>query len=112
MFKVPDLRNKIFFTLFIIAVYRLGANVTVPGVSFAAVKDLESQSKTGVLGVLNLFSGGALTRIAVFALGIMPYIPSSIIMQLLSVVIPKIADGQKPAGGGREKTPQRTRYRT
>src|SRR6476619_1156810 len=88
MYKVPDLRNKIFFTLFIIAIYRFGANVTVPGVSFAAVKNLESQSKSGVLGFLNLFSGGALTRIAVFALGIMPYITSSIIMQLLAVVSP------------------------
>src|SRR5438132_7563243 len=112
MFKVPDLRNKIFFTLFIIAVYRLGANVTVPGVSFAAVKDLESQSKTGVLGFLNLFSGGALTRIAVFALGIMPYITSSIIMQLLAVVIPKIEQWQKQGAVGQKKITQWTRYMT
>src|SRR5947199_2561410 len=112
MFKVPDLRNKIFFTLFIIAVYRLGANVTVPGVSFAAVKDLESQSKTGVLGFLNLFSGGALTRIAVFALGIMPYITSSIIMQLLAVLIPKIEQWQKQGAVGQNKITQWTRYMT
>src|SRR5712691_5443717 len=112
MFKVPDLRNKIFFTLFIIAVYRLGANVTVPGVSFAAVKDLESQSKTGVLGFLNLFSGGALTRIAVFALGIMPYITSSIIMQLLAVVIPKIEQWQQQGAVGQKKITQWTRYLT
>src|SRR6476660_5946306 len=112
MFKVPDLRNKIFFTLFIIAVYRLGANVTVPGVSFAAVKDLESQSKTGVLGFLNLFSGGALTRIAVFALGVMPYITASIIMQLLAVVIPKIEQWQKQGAVGQKKITQWTRYMT
>jgi preprotein translocase subunit SecY len=112
MFKVPDLRNKIFFTLFIIAVYRLGANVTVPGVSFSAVKDLESQSKSGVLGFLNLFSGGALTRIAVFALGIMPYITSSIIMQLLAVVIPKIEQWQKQGAVGQKKITQWTRYMT
>jgi len=112
MFKVPDLRNKIFFTLFIIAVYRLGANVTVPGVSFSAVKDLESQSKSGVLGFLNLFSGGALTRIAVFALGIMPYITSSIIMQLLTVVIPKLEQWQKQGDIGIKKITQATRYMT
>src|SRR3989454_1970086 len=112
MFKVPDLRNKIFFTLFIIAVYRLGANVTVPGVSFSAVKDLESQSKSGVLGFLNLFSGGALTRIAVFALGIMPYLTSSIIMQLLAVVIPKIEQWQKQGAVGQRKITQWTRYMT
>src|SRR5205085_4724435 len=112
MFKVPDLRNKIFFTLFIIAVYRLGANVTVPGVSFAAVKDLESQSKTGVLGFLNLFSGGALTRIAVFALGIMPYITSSIIMQLLTVVVPSLEKLQKEGEVGQARITQYTRYLT
>jgi preprotein translocase subunit SecY len=112
MFKVPDLRNKIFFTLFIIAIYRFGANVTVPGVSFAAVKNLETQSKSGVLGFLNLFSGGALTRIAVFALGSMPYITSSIIMQLLAVVIPKIEQWQKQGAVGQKKITQWTRYMT
>jgi preprotein translocase subunit SecY len=112
MFKVPDLRNKIFFTLFIIAVYRFGANVTVPGVSFDAVRNLEEQSKSGVLGFLNLFSGGALTRIAVFALGIMPYITSSIIMQLLAVVIPKIEQWQKQGAVGQKKITQWTRYMT
>src|SRR5437660_4703296 len=112
MFKVPDLRNKIFFTLFIIAVYRLGANVTVPGVSFSAVKDLESQSKSGVLGFLNLFSGGALTQMAIFALGIMPYITSSIIMQLLAVVIPRIEQWQKQGAVGQKKITQWTRYMT
>jgi preprotein translocase subunit SecY len=112
MFKVPDLRNKILFTLFIIAVYRFGANVTVPGVSFAAVENLQDQSKSGVLGFLNLFSGGALTRIAVFALGIMPYITSSIIMQLLAVVIPKIEQWQKQGAVGQKKITQWTRYMT
>src|SRR5438132_13031873 len=112
MFKVPDLRDEICFTLLIIAVYRLGANVTVPGVSVSAVKDLESQSKSGVLGFLNLFSGGALTRIAVFALGIMPYITSSIIMQLLAVVIPKIEQWQKQGAVGQKEIAQGTRDMT
>src|SRR5438034_405952 len=88
MFRIPDLRNKVLFTLFIIALYRLGANITVPGIDFNQVQKLQQQAKAGgVLSFLNLFSGGALTQMAVFALGIMPYITSSIIMQLLAVVI-------------------------
>ncbi|MGH9059481.1 MAG: preprotein translocase subunit SecY, partial [Acidimicrobiales bacterium] len=80
IFKVKDLRNKVIFTLVIIAVYELGATVPVPGVSFAAIHKLQQSAKTsGILGFLNLFSGGALTRVSVFALGIMPYITASII---------------------------------
>jgi len=113
MFKVPDLRNKIIFTLFVIALYRLGSNVTVPGIDFDQVQKLQSQaSKGGVLGFLNLFSGGALTQMAVFALGIMPYITSSIIMQLLAVVIPKIEQWQKQGAVGQKKITQWTRYMT
>ncbi|HEX2275120.1 MAG TPA: preprotein translocase subunit SecY [Acidimicrobiales bacterium] len=113
MFKVPDLRNKIMFTLFIILLYRLGSNVTVPGIDFAAVQELQrSAERGGVLGFLNLFSGGALTQMAVFALGIMPYITSSIIMQLLAVVIPKIEQWQKQGAVGQKKITQWTRYMT
>jgi len=113
MFKVPDLRNKILFTLFIIALYRLGSNITVPGIDFSAVQDLQRQSERGgVLGFLNLFSGGALTQMAVFALGIMPYITSSIIMQLLAVVIPKIEQWQQQGAVGQKKITQWTRYMT
>ena len=91
MFRVADLRNKIIFTLFVIALYRFGAHVPVPGIDFNAVQRLtEAAQAGGVLGFLNLFSGGALTRFAVFGLGIMPYITSSIIIQLLGVVIPKL----------------------
>src|SRR3989442_6143736 len=105
MFKVPDLRNKILFTLIIIAIYRLGSNVPVPGIDFAAVHRLESAShRGGVLGFLNLFSGGALTRVAVFGLGIMPYITAEIIIQLLIVVIPKFEEWRGPGAGGAEKT--------
>src|ERR671929_692191 len=113
MFKVPDLRNKILFTLLVIAIYRLGSNITVPGIDFAAVQDLQRQAERGgVLGFLNLFSGGALTQMAVFALGIMPYITSSIIMQLLAVVIPRIEQWQKQGAVGQKKITQWTRYMT
>ncbi len=113
MFKVPDLRNKILFTLFVIALYRLGSNITVPGIDFAAVEELQKNAeKGGVLGFLNLFSGGALTQMAIFALGIMPYITSSIIMQLLAVVIPKIEQWQKQGAIGQKKITQWTRYMT
>ncbi|MEX0743178.1 MAG: preprotein translocase subunit SecY, partial [Actinomycetota bacterium] len=88
-FKVPDLRNKIFFTLFVIAVYRLGSHVPVPVVDINILQDaIAGQGQTGFLSFIDLFSGGALTRMAIFGLGIMPYITSSIIMQLLTVVIP------------------------
>jgi len=113
IFKVVDLRNKILFTLFVILLYRLGSNVTVPGIDFTAVQDLQRQAdEGGVLGFLNLFSGGALTQMAVFALGIMPYITSSIIMQLLAVVIPKIEQWQKQGAVGQKKITQWTRYMT
>ena len=89
MFRIRDLRHKILFTLFIFAVYRLGAAIPVPGVDLDRVqqfRDVAEQS--GFLGILNLFSGGALEQLSVFSLGIMPYITASIIMQLLAVVIP------------------------
>jgi preprotein translocase subunit SecY len=113
MFKVPDLRNKILFTLLIIALYQFGANVPVPGIDFNAVRQLENQAKAGgVLGFLNLFSGGALTRFAVFGLGIMPYITSSIIIQLLVTVIPKLEEWREQGAVGQRKLTQVTRYLT
>jgi preprotein translocase subunit SecY len=113
MFKVPDLRNKILFTLFIIALYRVGSHVPVPGIDFSAVQKLEESAKAGgVLGFLNLFSGGALTRFAVFGLGIMPYITASIIIQLLGVVIPKLEQWRDEGATGQRKITQATRYLT
>ena len=113
MFKVPDLRNKIVFTLFILALYRLGSNVPVPGIDFDAVQQLQHEAeKGGVLGFLQLFTGGALTQFAVFALGIMPYITSSIIMQILAVVIPKLEQWQQQGAVGQRKITQWTRYLT
>jgi preprotein translocase subunit SecY len=112
-FKVPDLRNKIFFTLFIIAVYRLGSHVPVPVVDINILQDqLEAQGATGFLSFIDLFSGGALTRMAVFGLGIMPYITASIIMQLLTVVIPKLEQWQKQGEQGTKRINQWTRYVT
>jgi preprotein translocase subunit SecY len=113
MFKVPDLRNKILFTLLIIVVYRLGSHIPVPGIDFDAVEQLKSQAEEGgALGFLRLFTGGALTSFAVFALGIMPYITSSIIMQLLAVVIPRIEQWQQQGAVGQRKITQWTRYLT
>jgi preprotein translocase subunit SecY len=91
VFKVPELRNKVLFTLAVIAIYRFGAYLPVPGIDLDQVKRLtETAQSGGVLAFLQLFSGGALSRFSLFALGIMPYITSSIIMQILAVVIPKL----------------------
>ena len=113
-FKIPDLRNKILFTLFIVAIYRLGAHIPLPGVDIAQLRALERQASTsgGVYALINLFSGKALTQMAVFALGIMPYITSSIIMQLLTVVIPRLEALQKEGEMGQKKITQYTRYMT
>ena len=113
MFKVPDLRNKILFTLLILALYRFGSHIPTPGVDFQAIQDLEAQARQGgVLGFLSFFSGGALTRMAIFGLGIMPYITSSIIMQVLTVVIPKLEQWQEQGAVGQKKITQWTRYLT
>src|SRR6478752_3601484 len=113
MFKVPDLRNKILFTLLMLGLYRFGSHVPVPGIDLSAVKQLQEAAKQGgVLSFLQLFSGGALTQFAVFALGIMPYITSSIIMQILTVVIPKLEQWQEQGAVGQRKITQWTRYLT
>ncbi len=113
IFRVPDLRNKVIFTLTIVALYQLGANIPVPGVSYAKVQQLQSAAgSSGVFGFLNLFSGGALTRLAIFGLGVMPYITSSIIIQLLSTVIPKLEEWREQGAVGQKKTTQTTRYLT
>jgi preprotein translocase subunit SecY len=114
-FRIPELRGKILFTLAIIAVYRLGSHLPVPGVDFDAVQNYlqnPAQDPSGAFTLINLFSGGALTQFAIFALGIMPYITSSIIMQLLGVVIPRLEQLQKEGETGRKKIQQYTRYVT
>ncbi|WP_144121761.1 preprotein translocase subunit SecY [Catellatospora sichuanensis] len=115
-FKTPDLRKKILFTLGIIALYRLGATLPSPGVSYGNVQKcitaMESGTENGVFTLLNLFSGGALLSLSVFALGIMPYITASIILQLLTVVIPRLEQLRKEGQSGQAKITQYTRYLT
>jgi preprotein translocase subunit SecY len=113
VFKVPDLRNKVLFTFLMIALYRLGAHIPAPGIDVGALQSLRDQAEEGgVLAFLQLFSGGALTQFAVFALGIMPYITASIIMQILGVVIPKLEQWQNQGAVGQRKITQWTRYVT
>jgi preprotein translocase subunit SecY len=113
MFRVEDLRNKILFTLLIVGIYRLGAHLPVPYVDFSAIKQLQDQAdNAGVVGFLDLFAGGAITNVAIFFLGIMPYITASIIMQLLGVVIPKLEQWQQEGQVGQKKITQWTRYLT
>ena len=108
-FRIKEIRNRIFYTIAILALYRFGANLTIPGVDATVVT---SQVQSGMLGMLDLFSGGALGRFAVFSLGIMPYITSSIIMQLLQVVIPKLEQLAKEGEVGRRRITQISRYLT
>jgi len=111
IFKVEDLRKKLFFTLLIILLYRFGTALRVPGVDPQAVKQLsEAAESQGALGFLNLFSGGAFGSFSIFALGIMPYITASIIMQVLNVVIPKLQEWQEMGAVGQRKITQTTRY--
>ena len=111
VFKISDLRNKIFFTLAMVAVYRFGSALRVPGVDGQAVRQLkEAAESQGALGFLNLFSGGAFGSFSIFALGIMPYITASIIMQVLNVVIPKLQEWQEMGAVGQRKITQWTRY--
>jgi preprotein translocase subunit SecY len=114
-FRTPDLRKKLLFTIFIIAIFRLGASLPTPGISERAVDsclNLVKSSNTSLFQLVNLFSGGALYRLLVFALGIMPYITASIILQLLAVVIPRLETLRQEGQAGQAKITQYTRYLT
>jgi preprotein translocase subunit SecY len=111
IFRIAELRKRLLFTLGVLAIYRLGIFVTTPGVDRLAMRRVV-QSSGGLLGLFNLFSGGALEQLSVFALGIMPYISASIILQLLTVVVPKLEQLQKEGEMGRRKITQYTRYGT
>jgi preprotein translocase subunit SecY len=112
-FSVPDIRRKLLFVAGILALYRLGAYIPSPGIDVNAVKDLEDQlSGSNILGFLNLFSGGSLSRLSLFSLGIMPYITASIILQLMTVVVPSLERLQKEGEVGQQKITQYTRYLT
>src|SRR3954469_20576466 len=111
-FRVAEIRNKILFTMAVLAVYRLGSFIPVPGVNTDAVEQIQDSYDSGVLGLLNTFTGGGLSRIALFALGIMPYITASIILQLLVVVSPALEKLQKEGEVGQARITQYTRYLT
>jgi preprotein translocase subunit SecY len=112
-FRVPEIRMKLAFTAAMLLLYRLGAYIPAPGIDTAAVKDLESNfSGNGILPFLNLFSGGSLSRLSLFALGIMPYITASIILQLMTVVVPSLERLSKEGEVGQQKITQYTRYLT
>ena len=113
-FRVPEIRKKLAFTAAMLALYRLGAYIPAPGINVDVVEDLASnfEGQSNVLGFLNLFSGGSLQRFAIFALGIMPYITASIMLQLLTVVIPSLDKLRKEGEVGQQKITQYTRYLT
>ena len=115
-FRTPDLRNKLLFTLFILTIFRLGSVIPAPGINSAAIRDqmeaITSSDQSGVYALVNLFSGGALLQLAVFALGVMPYITASIIINLLTVVIPRLEALKKEGQSGQSKITQYTRYLT
>jgi preprotein translocase subunit SecY len=112
-FRVGEIRKKVMFTALMLGLYRLGTHIPAPGINSAAVKQIESNfGGNNILGLLNLFSGGGLGRIAIFALGIMPYITASIILQLLTVVVPSLEKLQKEGEVGQARITQYTRYLT
>lgn len=110
--KVPELRKRITFTILMLAVYRIGIFISIPGVNREAMEAYVQSASSGFLGLFNMFSGGAMEMLSVFALGIMPYISSSIIIQLLTVVIPHLESLKKEGEQGRKKINQYTRYGT
>src|SRR6202167_5562104 len=112
MFRVPDLRKRLLFTLGLLAVYRLGGHIPTPGIDTNKLEDFFRQNQGTLFGFLDLFSGGTFRRLTIFALGIMPYITSSIILQLLTVVVPTLEKLQKEGELGRRKITQWTRYLT
>lgn len=110
--KIPELQKKILFTFLLLAVYRIGVHVPTPGIDTQALAALFEQAKNSLLGLFDMFAGGALSRLSVFALGIMPYISASIILQLLTVAVPHLEKLSKEGEAGRRKITQYTRYGT
>jgi preprotein translocase subunit SecY len=112
VFRIPDLRNRVLFTLGLLAIYRLGAHVPTPGIDVERLEQFFQQNSGSFLGFIDMFSGGNFRRLTIFALGIMPYITSSIILQLMTVVVPALEKLQKEGELGRLKITQWTRYLT
>ena len=112
MFRIEDLRNRVLFTLALLAVYRIGAHIPTPGINVTELERIFSQAQGSALGLFDLFSGGNFRQLTIFALGIMPYITASIILQLMQVVFPYLERLQKEGELGRQKITQYTRYLT
>ena len=113
IWKIEELRNRIFITLFFIAVYRLGAQIVIPGIDSVQLGELSSRTEGGgLLGILNAFTGGAFANASVFALGIMPYISASIVVQLMGIAVPYLQKLQKEGESGRKTINQITRWLT
>lgn len=112
IFKIPELRKRIIFTLLMLAVYRIGAHIPTPGVRGDALSQYLHQQASGLMGFFDMFSGGALSKVTIFALGIMPYITASIVLQLLTVVVPRLQALSKEGEAGRKKITEYTRYGT
>ena len=112
IFRVPDLRKRLLFTLGLLAVYRLGGHIPTPGINLQRWEEFFSSQSGSIFGFFDLFAGGNIRRLTVFALGIMPYITASIILQLLTVVVPTLEKLQKEGELGRRKITQWTRYLT
>src|SRR5271155_3503649 len=112
VFRIPDLRKRVLFTLAMLAVYRLGGHIPTPGIDVGRWEDFLTRNAGGIFGFFDLFAGGNIRRFTIFALGIMPYITSSIILQLLTVVVPTLEKLSKEGELGRRKITQWTRYLT
>ncbi|MDD2287618.1 MAG: preprotein translocase subunit SecY [Bacteroidales bacterium] len=112
IWNIKELRTRILYTLALVLIYRIGSYVVIPGINPSDLSGLQSQTKDGVLGLLNMFSGGAFSNASIFALGIMPYITASIVMQLLTMVVPYFSKMQKEGESGRNKINQMTRFLT
>ncbi|MEA3504691.1 MAG: preprotein translocase subunit SecY, partial [Bacteroidota bacterium] len=110
--KIDELRKRILYTIGIVMIYRLGAYVVIPGVDPHQLANLQSQASSGLLGLLNMFSGGAFSNASIFALGIMPYISASIVIQLMGMAVPYFQKLQREGESGRKKINQLTRYLT
>src|SRR5947209_1723528 len=112
VFRIPDLRKRVLFTLAMLAIYRLGGHIPIPGIDTKRFEEFIQQNQGSIFGFFDLFSGGMFRRLTIFALGIMPYITSSIILQLLTIVVPTLEKLQKEGELGRRKITQWTRYLT
>ena len=112
IWKIEDLRKKLLVTILYVVIYRLGSFVVIPGIDPEALSALQSQTEGGLLALVDMFSGGAFSHASIFALGIMPYISASIVMQLAAIIVPSMQKLQREGESGRRKINQWTRYLT